>query len=106
MIVHLLRLLGVTPASAGKTGKREAAWMLVGIALGLTVGAMADGEGMVTAMTAILMVLWPAAIAALAGAYKLEVDRLRREAAEPVPPALREPPPPDWPAGGIVGGGE
>lgn len=75
MLVWLLRGLGVTPEGSGKTGKREAAWMLVGIALLLTGSSMYLGIEMVGAMTAVLMLVWPAAIAALVGAYKLEHDK-------------------------------
>lgn len=69
----LLKILGVTPEGE-KTGKREAAWALVFIATAFTVAAMIMGAAMVTAMTAILMAMWGAAILAVAGAYKLEHD--------------------------------
>lgn len=74
MYVWLLRLLGVTP-NGGKTGKREASWALVTVALGLTSAAMYLGPEMVQAMTAVLVIVWPSAILAVAGAYKLEYDR-------------------------------
>lgn len=74
MWVWLCRILGVTP-NGGKTGKREAAWALIAMSLGLTVFAMTLGVDMVQAMTAVLVALWPSAILALAGAYKLEYDR-------------------------------
>lgn len=70
----LCRVAGVTP-SGGKTGKREAAWALIAMALGLTVFAMTLGVEMVQAATAVLVALWPSAVLALAGAYKLEFDR-------------------------------
>lgn len=84
MFVHLLRLLGVTP-NHGKSGKREAAWALIAIALGLTIAGMWLGHEMVAAMTAILVIVWPSAILAVAGAYKLEHDKgiWKREAAAP-----------------------
>ncbi|MDA4845974.1 hypothetical protein [Hoeflea poritis] len=74
MFVRLLHLLGVTP-NDGKTGKREASWALVFIAIAMTVGAMIHGEGMVSAMSDILTLTWLAAIAAVGGAYKLEHDK-------------------------------
>lgn len=75
MFVWLFRSLGVTPACGGKTGKRESAWALVAVAIGLTVTAMFFGPEMVHAMTAVLVVVWPSAILAVAGAYKLEHDK-------------------------------
>lgn len=69
----LLNILGVTP-EGDKTGKREAAWALIALALALTIAAMCVGVAMVQAMTAILMALWASAILAVAGAYKLEHD--------------------------------
>ena len=69
----LLKILGVTP-EGDKTGKREASWALIFIAAAFTVAAMIIGVAMVTAMTAILMAIWGAAILAVAGAYKLEHD--------------------------------
>lgn len=75
MFVWFFRLMGVTPACGGKTGKRESAWALVAVAIGLTVTAMFFGPEMVHAMTAVLVVVWPSAILAVAGAYKLEHDK-------------------------------
>ncbi|MFC6488041.1 hypothetical protein [Nitratireductor sp. GCM10026969] len=92
MFVHLLRLLGVTP-NDGKTGKREAAWALIAIALGLTLGAMWAGFEMVQAMTAVLVIIWPSAILAVAGAYKLEHDKEAWRQAQP-PRSYR---PSHWP---------
>lgn len=69
-----LRLLGVTP-DGEKTGKREAAWALIALALLLTGVSMFMGVDMVQAMTAILMAIWGSAILAVAGAYKLEHDK-------------------------------
>lgn len=77
MFVLLLRFLGVTPQRAGKTGSREAAWAMVFIAIGITVLAIWKGAEVVSACSPFLMVLWPAAIAALAGAYKLKSDRMQ-----------------------------
>lgn len=74
MWTALCRIAGVT-TNGGKTGKREAAWALIALALGLTLFAMTLGAEMVTAMTAVLVALWPSAVLALAGAYKLEYDR-------------------------------
>lgn len=69
-----LGIIGVTPDGA-KTGKREAAWALVALALILTGISMYMGVAMVQAMTAILATLWGAAILAIAGAYRLEHDK-------------------------------
>lgn len=91
MLVHLLRWLGVTPDRAGKTGKREAAWMVTAITLALTVYAMALGERMVDAMTPVLMVLWPSSLALLGAAYKLEYDKARVITGDGAQP-------PGWPA--------
>lgn len=93
MFVYILKLFGVTP-NHGKTGKREAAWALVAIALGLTIAGMWAGADMVTAMTAILVIIWPSAILAVAGAYKLEHDKgiWRREQLPPGwPPDIMPP---------------
>jgi len=73
MLRFVLNLLGLAP-DGRKTGKREAAWALILIALTLTLVAMFWGEGMVSAMTAILVIIWPSAILAVAGAYKLQHD--------------------------------
>lgn len=75
MLVWLLRSLGVTPGCDGKTGKREAAWALVLVALALTAAAMWKGPDMVEAMSSVLAIVWPAAVLAVCGAYKLEYDR-------------------------------
>lgn len=85
MLVHLLRLLGVAPLIAGKSGKREAAWLVVGIAVGLTVAAMWNGVEMVSAMTAILMLIWGAALGLIGAAYKLEFDKVKTDRAASVP---------------------
>lgn len=77
MLVFILRILGVTPDYGGKTGKREASWTLVLIALAITGAAMFHGPEMITAATPILVMLWPAAILAVCGAYKLEHDKLK-----------------------------
>lgn len=69
-----LEVLGVTP-NGGKTGKREAAWALIALALVLTGTSMYMGVAMVQAMTAVLMAVWGSAILAVAGAYKLEHDK-------------------------------
>lgn len=78
VLVYLYKFLGMTPAGIGKTGKRESAWTLILIALALTILAMWYGVDMVSATTAVLMTLWGAAIAAIAGAYKLEHDKTMR----------------------------
>lgn len=70
----LCRVAGVTP-NGGKTGKREAAWALISIALVLTIYAMSKGVEMVSASSAVLMTVWGFAISAAAGAYKLEYDK-------------------------------
>ena len=75
MFVFLLRALGLTPGAVGKTGSREAAWALICITTGLQIGAMWIGSDMVSATMPVMIVLWPAAITALAGAYKLKYDR-------------------------------
>lgn len=71
MWTYLCRVAGVTP-NGGKTGKREAAWALVAVALGLTLWAMWLGVVMVQAMTSALVIVWPAVIVAVSGAYGLE----------------------------------
>lgn len=75
MLTLVLRMLGLAPRQTGKTGKRESAWGLLLIALALTLLAMSIGPDMVQAMTIIFSVLWPSAILALAGAYKLQHDK-------------------------------
>ncbi len=85
MFVYILKILGVTPAGR-KSGKREAAWAVVAITLGLTVTAIALGIEMVAAMQPVLMMLWPVALSLLAGAYKLEHDKITAPAA----PVLEE----------------
>lgn len=77
MLVHLLRLLGVAPRITGKSGKREAAWLVFACAVALTLAAMWIGVEMVSAMTAVLMVIWPAALGLLGAAYKLEFDKAK-----------------------------
>lgn len=89
MLVHILRLLGVAPRSTGKSGKREAAWLVFTCAVVLTVLAMWTGVEMVSAMTALLMVIWPAALGLLGAAYKLEFDKVRADRSAVVPA--------DWP---------
>ncbi|MCC0035498.1 MAG: hypothetical protein H6887_09580 [Hoeflea sp.] len=79
MLVHLLRFLGVAPRITGKSGKREAAWLVFASAGALTLFAMWTGVEMVSAMTAVLMVIWPAALGLLGAAYKLEFDKVRTE---------------------------
>jgi hypothetical protein len=79
MLVHILRLLGVAPRSAGKSGKREAAWLVFASAVALTLAAMWLGVEMVSAMTAVLMVIWPTALGLLGAAYKLEFDKVRTD---------------------------
>lgn len=74
MWVNFLNILGVTP-DGEKTGKREASWALIALALVLTVTSMCIGVAMVQAMTAVLMAVWGSAILAVAGAYKLEHDK-------------------------------
>jgi len=88
MLVHILRFLGVAPRVTGKSGKREAAWLVFVCAVALTVLAMWTGVEMVSAMTALLMVIWPSALGLLAAAYKLEFDKTKAERADA---------PADWP---------
>ena len=85
MLVHVLRFLGVAPRIAGKSGKREAAWLVFGCAVALTLAAMWVGVEMVSAMTAVLMVIWPAAVGLLGAAYKLEFDKVKTDRAVVVP---------------------
>lgn len=92
MFVWLLKLLGVTP-NHGKTGKRESAWALIAIAFALTLTAMWWGAEMVQAMTAVLVIIWPSAILAVAGAYKLEHDKTLLQPKNDRGQAV----PPDWP---------
>lgn len=108
MWTWLCRIAGVTP-NGGKTGKREAAWALIALALGLTLLAMSMGVEMVQAITAVLVALWPSALLALAGAYKLEYDKQALLAAaglqgQPLP--APGPPPADWPRGVVPPEGE
>ena len=86
MFVQLLRILGVTP-DGSKTGKREAAWMLIFITCVFTGVAVYQGAD----ITGVLTILWPAAIAAVFGAYKLEYDHRQRQ----TPPDTNTPPQ-DW----------
>lgn len=79
MLVHILRFLGLAPRSAGKSGKREAAWLVFASAVTITLYAMWIGVEMVSAMTALLMVIWPTALGLLGAAYKLEFDKVRTE---------------------------
>lgn len=72
MLVFLLRIAGLAPKADGKTGKREAAWVWFLSAMGLTVLAWWTGEGMVTAMSPIIIGVWGFAAALAAGAYGLE----------------------------------
>lgn len=81
MFVYILRFLGVTSTGKGRTGKREAAWALVAIALGLTIAGMVMGAEIMQAMDSVLIILWPSAILAVAGAYKLEHDKALMEIA-------------------------
>jgi len=85
MLVHLLRILGVAPRITGKSGKREAAWLVFGCAAALTLVAMWLGVEMVSAMTAVLMIIWPAALGLLGAAYKLEFDKVKTDRAETLP---------------------
>jgi Flp pilus assembly protein TadB len=79
MLVHILRVLGVAPRVSGKSGKREAAWLVFACAVALTVLAMWTGVEMVSAMTALLMVIWPSALGLLGAAYKLEFDKVKAD---------------------------
>ena len=93
MFVQLLRILGVTP-DGSKTGKREAAWALIFIVCVFTGVAIYQGAD----ITGVLTILWPAAIAAVFGAYKLEYDQRqapRRRAQEGDFVAQRQRQPPD-----------
>jgi Flp pilus assembly protein TadB len=85
MLVHILRFLGVAPRITGKSGKREAAWLVFACAIALTVFAMWAGVEMVSAMTALLMVIWPSALGLLGAAYKLEFDLSKTERAAQSP---------------------
>lgn len=111
MLLHLLRLLGVTPRIVGKSGKREAAWLVFFSAVALTLVAMWIGVDMVSAMTAVLVVIWPTALGLLGAAYKLEFDKVKADRVETLPdgwPADIAPPEGDWsqPATGPSGGRE
>ena len=81
-----LWLMGVTP-DGSKTGKREAAWALIAIALGLQISAMAMGAAMVAAMQPVMSILWPSAVLAIAGAYKLEYDKQQLQVRAAAAPA-------------------
>ncbi|WP_339760689.1 hypothetical protein [uncultured Hoeflea sp.] len=85
MLVHILRLLGVAPRIAGKSGKREAAWLVFVSAVMMTVLAMWLGAEMVGAMTAVLVVIWPTALGLLGAAYKLEYDKVKADRTEALP---------------------
>ncbi len=74
MLTVVLKILGLAPSKYGKSGKREASWALMLIAMVLTIYAMWIGIEMVSAMTGVLCIIWPFAIGAMAGAYKLEHD--------------------------------
>lgn len=75
MLTFILKILGLNPKGNGKTGKREAAWGLVFIALGVTIVVIYQGAEMMSAAVGVLVILWPSAILAVAGAYKLEHDK-------------------------------
>jgi hypothetical protein len=90
MLVHILRFLGVAPRIAGKSGKREAAWLVFASAVLMTFAAMWLGVEMVSAMTAVLVVIWPTALGLLGAAYKLEFDKVKADRAEAVPPGWPE----------------
>ncbi|WP_420408712.1 hypothetical protein [Hoeflea sp.] len=90
MLVHILRFLGVTPRIPGKSGKREAAWLVFASAVLMTLAAMWIGVEMVSAMTAVLVVIWPTALGLLGAAYKLEFDKVKADRAEAVPPGWPE----------------
>lgn len=74
MWLVVCRALGVTPDD-NKTGKREAAWALIAIAIGLTAATIALGPDTIDAMSPVLIAIWPSAITYLGYAYKLENDR-------------------------------
>ncbi|MEM1375860.1 MAG: hypothetical protein AAGG69_00580 [Pseudomonadota bacterium] len=93
MLVFILRLLGLTPEKSGKTGSREAAWLLLLIVCVFQAGAMWLGTEMVSATMPVMVVLWPAGITALAGAYKLKYDRRLLEAGLKKGEAPTSPPP-------------
>lgn len=85
MLVHMLRILGVAPRTPGKSGKREAAWLVFVSAIALTIFAMWTGVEMVSAMTAVLMVIWPSALGLLGAAYKLEYDKVKADRSADLP---------------------
>lgn len=90
MMKLMLRFLGVTP-DGSKTGKREAAWTLIAISLGLTIGAMILGHELATAIQPVLLMIWPSSILAVAGAYKLQHDKqMAQQGLEP-PPVSEQP---------------
>lgn len=75
MLTYILKFLGLNPTGNGKSGKREAAWGLIAIAMVVTVLVIMKGAAMMSAAVGLLVVLWPSAILAVAGAYKLEHDK-------------------------------
>ena len=85
------------PKDNGHTGKREAAWAILGIAFGFTVADIALsaylGPENTRDLTALLIVIWPSAIANFGFQYKLENDNKRWKFEKttieetPVPPA-------------------
>jgi len=76
MMKSLTRILGLAP-EAPKTGAREAALFIFICVLFLTVFAILKGTEMVSAMTGVLVVMWPSAFAYMGFAFKLKADQQR-----------------------------
>lgn len=70
-----LRMLGVLPTMSGKTGKRETAWLVFVVMLGLTIYSISKGPETITAMQPMLTWLWPSSLGLLAYVYKLEFSK-------------------------------
>ncbi len=90
MIPDLLFRLGVNPKGNGKTGKREAAWTLMLIALALTavyIVVVWFKPGIWSGLRDVVMLAWGAAVGAVMYAYKMENDNKRLSLDQTAPPA-------------------
>jgi len=76
MMEFITRILGLAP-DAPKTGAREAALFIFICVLFLTIFALLSGPDLVGAMTGILAVMWPSALAYMGFAFKLKADQQR-----------------------------